>query len=235
LYNRKVPGWWGKFLYYLSKWIVYGLARLYFRISVDNITNMPRRGKLLLASNHVSHLDPPLIGSCCPRMVFHMAKVELTKVGFLRSYMRAIGTILVDRQRGRQAVGKAVERLNEDACVVIFPEGTRSRDGRLMRGRHGAALIAIQSNCPILPCAIIGSERAMTKGSRFIKPVKVQIRFGKPFSIDYEGDVNEIPREILETGTRQLMEQIEELLPQHMHTDPGVKSQWYGSPTDAVS
>jgi len=235
LYNRQVPGWWGKFLYYLSKWVVYGLARLYFRIALKNPENMPRRGKLLLACNHVSHLDPPLIGCCAPRMVFHMAKVELSKVGFLRRYMSAIGTILVDRQRGRHAVEQAIERLEQGACVVIFPEGTRSRDGRMLKGHPGAAMIAIRSGCPVLPCAIIGSERAMTKGTHFIKPVKVQIRFGKPFTFDYDGDIQRIPRQVLEDATERLMQEIEALLPEHMHPDPAVKAKWYSARRDASS
>lgn len=230
-----MPGWWGKFLYYLSKWIVYGLARVYFRIRLKNPENMPRRGKLLLASNHVSHLDPPLIGCCCPRMVFHMAKVELTKVGFLRSYMQSIGTILVDRKRGRQAVEQAIDRLDQGACVVIFPEGTRSRDGRMLKGHPGAAMIAIRSGCPVLPCAIIGSEKAMTKGTHFIKPVKVEIRYGKPFTIDYDGDKDRIPRAVLENATHRLMQEIEALLPEHMHTDPEIKAKWYGATRDASS
>ncbi len=75
----------------------------------------------------------------------------------------------------------------------------------------------------------------MTKGTKFIKPVKVEIRFGQPFTVDYDGDINEIPREVLESATQRLMERIEQLLPEHMHPDPENKSQWYGSASDTAS
>lgn len=199
-----------------------------FKLKVEGGRLVPRKGALLLASNHVSHLDPPLLGISCPRLVRHMAKKELFGVGILRWYMTNIGTIMVDRGNGRQALLDAVDALKQGDCVVIFPEGTRSTTGIMQQGRSGAVIIAIQSGCAIQPVAMIGSEKAMTKGSKKIKSVPVTVRYGEAYTIDYSGDRENIPKDVIRTETRVLMERIEALLPDHMRPSATEKEAWYG-------
>jgi len=218
---------WGKIIFAFAKALLWMLARLMFGYRIHNRANAPRTGALLVASNHVSHLDPPLVGIALPRIVFHMAKKELFTQPLLMRFMRCIGTIIVDRGKGTQALVDACEYLENDACVVIFPEGTRSPNGILQRGRSGAIVIAIRTNCPILPVAISGSEKAMTKGSKRIKSVPVNVYFGEPYRIDYDGDPHNIPREVLRRETYLLMEKIEALLPEQMRPDPQTKQIWY--------
>lgn len=219
--------WWGKLFFWFARGNLWFWAKLLLGLRIEDAQNLPRTGKLLVASNHVSHLDPPLVGLAVPRVVFHMAKKELFVVKPLMWFMRTIGTIMVDRGQGTQALEDAVEYLEHGACIIIFPEGTRSANGVLSRGRSGAVVIAIRSDCPIIPAVIMGSEKAMTKGSKFIKPVKVTVRFGEPYTIAYTGDRENIPRDVIRKETYLLMEKIEDLLPTHMRPSPEQKAIWY--------
>ena len=217
----------GKAVYWWARSVVWVLGKLLFRMHVEGASGFPRTGGVLICSNHVSHLDPPLVGTAAPRMVFHMAKRELFKVPALTWFMRQIGTIMVHRGQGRQAIQDAIEYLRKGRPVVIFPEGTRSKTGVLMKGHTGAIVIAISADAPLLPTVIIGSEKAMTKGSKAIKAVPVTVRFGDPYTIAYNGDRTHIPKDVLERELRVLMEKIEALLPDYMKPSAEDKAEWY--------
>src|SRR5687768_16831147 len=141
----------GRAVYWWTRGNIWALSKLLFRMRVEGARNVPRSGGVLICSNHVSHLDPPLVGTAAPRMVFHMAKRELFKVPALTWFMRQIGTIMVHRGQGRQAIQDAVDYLHKGRAVIIFPEGTRSKNGVLQQGRSGAIVIAIGANAPLLP------------------------------------------------------------------------------------
>lgn len=217
----------GKLIYHMLKGIILFGAWLLFKFKVIGGENAPRKGGLLITSNHVSHLDPPLVGVAFPRYVFHMAKRELFTVGWLYALMKSLGTIMVDRGSGQPAVDEAIRYINNGAAVIIFPEGTRSKEGRLQKGRSGAVVIAIQAGCPILPVAIAGSQHGLTKGSKSIKAVPVKVFIGEPYSIDYHGDVKNIPHDFLRIETYKLMERIEALLPDDMRPTSDEKAAWY--------
>ena len=227
--NMAKMSFWGKFIYVITRWQTWILGKLLFRLSVENGGNVPAEGGLLVVSNHVSHLDPPLTGSFIPgRCGYHMPKMELFKIAALRIYMLSIGSIMVNRGQGKAALMQAVQYLKDGMVVFIFPEGTRSKDGRLMEGKSGAVLMAIRSGCNVLPSVIIGSQHALTRGSIFLKPVKIIIRYGEPYRIQYEGDVERVPREFVQAQTAIMMQRIEELLPAEMRSDPADKQRWYG-------
>lgn len=219
---------WGMFVYRCSWLLVTMLAKLMFRIRFEGQRYVPRRGPLIIASNHVSNLDPPLIGIAVPRYVRHMAKRELFKVGWLFAYMRSIGTILVDRGHGKQALLNAVDVLKGGDCVVIFPEGTRSPDGRLHKGHSGMILMALRAQSPIVPTVIFGSEKALAKGSKRLRSVPVTVRFGEPYSVVYSGDSESVPRDVLERECYAVMTRIEALLPAEMRPSAEDKLAWYG-------
>ena len=202
-------------------------ATILFKMKVEGADRLPKGESILIASNHVSHLDPPLIGVATWRVVFHMAKKELFKVPLLLWFMSSIKTIMVDRGQAKQAVIDAIDYLNRKQAVVIFPEGTRSKSGRLGKGRSGAIVLAATTNCWIVPTVISGSEKAMTKGSKLIKSVPVTIRFGEPYKLGYAGDVEDIPHDFLRLETYRLMEKLEALLPDGMRALPEDKEKWY--------
>jgi 1-acyl-sn-glycerol-3-phosphate acyltransferase len=222
-----VIGLGGKLVYNITKALICLLARPLFNFKVEGAQYVPRAGGILITSNHVSHLDPPLVGVAIPRYVFHMAKLELFKVGWLLALMRTLGTIMVDRGSGQPAVNEATRYLKNGGAVIIFPEGTRSQSGRLQKGRSGAVVIAIQAGAPILPVAIIGSQHGLTKGSKKLKRVPVLVRIGEPYTIPYTGDPLDIPHDFLRQETYKLMERIEALLPDDMRPQPEDKANWY--------
>lgn len=219
---------WGGFVYWLAMQLARLTGRLVFHLRVEGRQNIPRSGPLLIVSNHLSHLDPPLVAAAFPRPVFCLAKQALFEVPFLRGVLRAVRTISVERGHLRGCIDDALAYLRQGQPVVIFPEGTRSRSGRLGRGLGGAVSLALQSACPILPVAIIGSEQALSKGSRWLRARPIQIRIGRPFSLPASGDGAPPPRELVRAATVRLMEQIEALLPAQMRPTAEEKARWYG-------
>ena len=134
--NKLKMSFWGRIIYDITRLATWVIGKLMFRVSVENPGNVPKEGGLLIVSNHVSHLDPPLTGSFLPRRCgYHMAKMELFGIGILRVYMLSIGSIMVNRGQGKQALLDAVQYLRDQQVVFIFPEGTRSQDGVLMEGK----------------------------------------------------------------------------------------------------
>jgi 1-acyl-sn-glycerol-3-phosphate acyltransferase len=220
--------WWGKLLFWTLRGLLWVGAKLLFRLRTEGREHVPRSGPAIIACNHVSHLDPPLVGLAVPRMIFHVAKKELLSLAPLMWLMRSIGTIIVDRGQGRRGLEDSIAYLKRGACVIIYPEGTRSVNGKLAQGRSGAIVMALRAGCPIVPAAIIGTERALTKGSKAIKLVPVTVRFSEPYTVAYVGDTEKLPRDFLRRESFALMERIEALLPPHMKPSRDDKSSWYG-------
>jgi 1-acyl-sn-glycerol-3-phosphate acyltransferase len=219
---------WGRTYFWFARGILFALAKVLLRLRIEGRRNVPRRGPLIVACNHVSHLDPPVVGSSVPRLVINMAKRELFKIGWLEKFMGSIGTIMVDRGRGKQALLDGIEALKHGYCLMIFPEGTRSVSGVLSKGHSGAIVMAIRTGAPLLPAAIIGSEKALGKGTKRLRRVPVTVRFGEPYRIAYDGDVELVPRAVLDRECFLLMERIEALLPEQMRPTPEQKREWYG-------
>jgi len=215
-----------KALYAITKFILTALSKVYLGYRAEGSENVPKVGGVIIACNHLSHLDPTLVGIGLPRHVFHIAKQELARVFFLRALFFIFGTILIDRTKGKKALETAREYLEKGRAIIIFPEGTRSTTGRLMKGKVGAALLAMKTGAPVVPAAIIGSDKCMPKHSRFIKPGKVLVKYGKPIYFE-RVECEEIPRHLVWDATRLIMEKIEELLPESMRPLPEEKLSFY--------
>lgn len=212
-------------MYWIANTGVFLLARVLFRLKVTGKEMIPKQGGVLIACNHVSYLDPPLVHSSVPRRMVHsMAKKRLFKHPFLNWFMTTVGTICVDDVRFRKTLTEAVLALADGDCVVVFPEGTRSGDGILKKGGWGTVSIAIRSNCTIVPAAITGSEKAFPREGKGIKFVPIKIRFGKPYTIPLPINLS---REKVIEETVRLMEKIEALLPEDMRPCEGHKKEWY--------
>ncbi|MEK7180592.1 MAG: lysophospholipid acyltransferase family protein [Patescibacteria group bacterium] len=222
----------------IRNWIVYRiandgialLARFFFPLKIVGKELIPKKDALLVVCNHISGLDPPLVHSSIPRRTHTMAKRKLFDNKFLRWFMVTIGTIAVDRVLFRKAVTDAVALLREGHCVLIFPEGTRGKDGILKKGDRGAIAIAIRSNCVITPTAIIGSNKVLSSESKYLKRSPIEIRFGQPYRIFYEGNREHVPIHVLTRETMILMEKVEALLPAHMRPSAEQKKEWYKTP-----
>lgn len=213
-------------LYAASKALLIGASKLMFRLKHEGVENVPREGGLIIASNHQSHLDPPMIGVGVPRHIHFVAKRELAKNRLLGWFMRQVGTILVDRSQGREAVETALGYLGAGGTVVIFPEGTRTRTGRLNRGHKGVAVLAHRSGANVLPTCIIGADKCFPVNSRAIRPGRITVRFGEPMRFEHHLE-GIIPEDLLAQTTKKIMDAIEELVPPEMRPLPEEKVKWY--------
>jgi 1-acyl-sn-glycerol-3-phosphate acyltransferase len=193
-------------LYYVSKFLVYIFFKLFVGFNVEGAENVPQKGGFILAPNHVSYMDPPVVGTACPRRVYFMAKVELFKVPILSQWMKGVGTIPLKHGAGdRGSFKKAVELLKNGECVCIFPEGMRVPPGKVKEAEPGIAFLAKIADVPVVPAAILGTQPWYRKFFGFIPwfhPLKV--RFGKPIKFDFEKlfekerDKNKVFQEIAE-------------------------------------
>jgi 1-acyl-sn-glycerol-3-phosphate acyltransferase len=166
--------------------------RAVWRPTIEGLDNVPRTGGVLLASNHLSFVDSVVIPSVAPRDVVFLAKSEyFTGTGvrgaLQRAWFEGLGMIPVDRDDSRAAIeslGTALEVLRDGKAFGVYPEGTRSRDGRLYRGRTGVAQLALQSGAPIVPVGLVGTDRIQPVGSTRPRLAKVTVRFGEPLEVE---------------------------------------------------
>jgi 1-acyl-sn-glycerol-3-phosphate acyltransferase len=171
----------------ILKFVVLGpLLRLLFRPRVSGLEHIPIEGGAIVAANHVSFLDPLLLPLVVPRRVMFLAKMKYIDKPLLRWFLRAVGVIPVatDEPGGTggaaSAVAAGVRAVRDGRLVGIFPEGTRSPDGRLHRGKTGVVRIAIQAGVPVIPAGITGTDLAFPRGARLPRPRSVRITFGPP-------------------------------------------------------
>jgi 1-acyl-sn-glycerol-3-phosphate acyltransferase len=165
--------------HYLSV-VVYDM---FFRGEVAGLEHLPKEGAFLIASNHASLLDPPIIGSVVQRQVCFFARKSLWKPGIAAWWLDAVGTIPVDRDGGQDvsAIKRVLRALASEKVLILFPEGTRSPDGTLQTPKPGVGMIVCRSQVPVVPARIFGSFEAFGKGIGFPRPGNpVSVVFGPP-------------------------------------------------------
>ncbi|MFD9905864.1 lysophospholipid acyltransferase family protein [Streptomyces sp. NPDC059063] len=164
------------------------LLRWLFRPRIEGLEHVPARGGAIVAGNHQSFCDQFLLGVTLKRRIHFLAKIEYFQGKGLRgrlaaAFFRGIETIPVDRSgggAGQAAVDAGVAVLRRGGLLGIFPEGTRSHDGRLYKGRVGVAAMALRTGAPVVPCAMIGTFEAQPAGRRVPSIVPITLRFGEP-------------------------------------------------------
>lgn len=173
--------------FYATTRAVLGPAlRAVLRAEVTGAEHVPMTGPVIIASNHLSFFDSVILPATSPRPISFLAKAEyFTGRGVVgawnRFFFTAAGTIPVDRDETRAAqrsLEVALEVLAKDGAFGIYPEGTRSRDGRLYRGHTGIGHLVLESGAPVVPVALRGTEKIQPVGSRFLRPAKVSVEFG---------------------------------------------------------
>lgn len=194
------------------------LARLALRPSVHGAQFVPDRGPVILASNHLSFVDSVVIPLVLPRPVTFLAKAEYFEgrgaAGWLsRRFFMAMGHVPVQRGHGRAAwesVQIAQQVLTGGGALAIYPEGTRSRDGRLYRGRTGVARLALLTGAPVVPVALSGTQRVQPVGSVIPRPYPVTVRFGAPLRFpQYASQERQVP--VLRAITDEIIDAIRAL------------------------
>lgn len=171
--------------------VVPPLAKVIWRPTVTGLQNVPRTGAVILASNHLSFADSLVIPIVAPRKVHFLAKSDYFRGGGVKgtlqkAWFEGMGMLPVDRDDPKAALGSldtALEVLGRGEAFGLYPEGTRSRDGRLYRGRTGVAHLALTAGVPIVPVGLTGTEKLQPVGARLPRVVPVSVRFGAPIEV----------------------------------------------------
>lgn len=172
--------------YRLVRWIVLFVFRVVWRPRITGLEHVPRHGALIVASNHLSFVDSVVIPLAVPRRVRFLAKSEYFEGPGLRGlasrlFFTAIGAVPVRRDAARDSMASletALAVLKEGHAFGIYPEGTRSRDGRLYRGRTGVGWLALESGAPVVPVCVTGTNDVQPVGSNALRVRPVTVRFG---------------------------------------------------------
>jgi 1-acyl-sn-glycerol-3-phosphate acyltransferase len=178
-------------LYEVGHAVLPPVAKLIWRPTVEGLENIPATGPVLVAANHLSFADSVVLPIVVPRKVVFLAKEDyFTGTGIKgtisRVWFESLGCIPVDRDNTTSALASldiALQVLERGEAFGIYPEGARSRDGRLYRGRTGMAQLALTSGAPILPVGLVGTDQLQPIGSSMPRLAKVTVRFGTPITV----------------------------------------------------
>ncbi len=178
-------------IYRVSQFIGRLILKFYFRRRVEGMENIPKEGACIVVANHTSFLDPFLICTIAPRIIHYITYAYFYYFWLFHWYCRRVHCIPIKKDgKDISALKRALRLLKNGELVGIFPEGVRSKTGKLGKGEPGVALIALKANVPIIPVGIQGAYESFPKGSKFPKPRPITIIFGKPFMIGDYVDVN---------------------------------------------
>lgn len=190
-------------IYNFLRFLVKGLFKVLYKIDVRGIENIPQENSLIIATNHCSYLDPIILFLTVPRHIRWIVMRELYKVPWLKIILWALRCIPVNG-----SVDKAVEWLKKGGVIGIFPEGSRSLDGKLKEAKTGCAALALIAGRPILPISIRGTFRAYPPGVIFPKfSLPIWVNIGKPVQVCQRQET-EISEKEKEEITKRLMDEI---------------------------
>ena len=157
----------------------------YFRWRVFNPERVPRTGPVILAANHASFIDPPLVGSGLTRDINYLARESLFRFPVVGAILRSWNAVPVDRDGGGAKGLKIIlGRLLAGGGIILFPEGTRTKDGNLQSARSGIGLTVIKSAAPVVPVRVFGTFAAYGRNHKFPRPKKVAVKYGAPMNFE---------------------------------------------------
>ncbi|MDP8987598.1 MAG: 1-acyl-sn-glycerol-3-phosphate acyltransferase [Actinomycetota bacterium] len=190
--------------------LIAGFGRLYWRFGVDGAEHLPREGAFILAPVHRSNIDTPLMSTLIERPMRYLGKQEMWKYGWSAWLWDSLGAFPVQRDTvDRDAMRKCVEALRRGEPLVVFPEGTR-RSGPVVEDLYdGAASLALRTGVPIVPVGIGGSEGAMPRGTRLLRPVRVRAVVGPPLLPEVTEEGRSASRRAIKALTEQLRTELQ--------------------------
>ncbi len=178
-------------LYWITRFLAFLFLKIICRLEVEGKRNLPCAGGFILASNHVSYLDPVALAAACPRQLNFMARHNLFTIPIFGGFIRRVGAFPLRRNFADIAsIKEALRRLRQAGGLVLFPEGRRSVEGLSQDVHPGIGFMAAKSNAPVVPAFINGTQRALGRQARFIRPTKVKVYFGKPIYYNDSGLTN---------------------------------------------
>jgi 1-acyl-sn-glycerol-3-phosphate acyltransferase len=193
-------------LYNSIKYTLRPVTMLLFAARATGAENVPMEGAVVVASNHISYLDPPMLGTWFPRVIHFMAKQELFEKPVLGPLIRAVHAYPVNREAGDVgAIRRSLHILKAGGVVGIFPEGRRNIDGEA-QARNGAVLLAATAHCPVVPVALVGTSVAAKR----LRASRVEVRIGKPMT--FQGSARKPTKTELTAWTEMLAQRIADLM-----------------------
>lgn len=213
--SYRYPGNLAGVVYAMGKLLSWMLAVLYNRTTVEGRENYPAEGGFIIVSNHASFLDPPYVGMTVPRRIAYLAKGELFRIPGFGAVLRAVGAFPVERAgAARPALRASAEVLRAGVPLLVFPEGTRTKDGQLQEARPGVGMLIAQNpQVPIVPVYISGTFDAWGPGKVIPRPSKVRIRIGKPFLIPVPESAEPLKKQLYQELGRQTLSHIRRIDP----------------------
>ncbi|HOK81002.1 MAG TPA: lysophospholipid acyltransferase family protein [bacterium] len=186
-----------RLLWMAAKILGFFIFKLFFHLEVYGKENIPRSGKFVIAANHTSFLDPPLLGYICPKPIAYFTKQEQL-VGLFGMLITRLGAIPLSKSSmGKSDVRMALNVIKKGKGLLIFPEGTRSRTGQFLPARPGIGFIVLRAEVPVVPVYIKGSFRAMPPGRNFIRPGKIVIRVGEQVVYNRQQTYEEVAQDVM--------------------------------------
>jgi 1-acyl-sn-glycerol-3-phosphate acyltransferase len=205
---------------YFLGWTFFRFAfRFYCRWKVYNPERVPLSGPVILASNHASIMDPPLVGAPVKRTINYLARESLFRFPVIGWVLRTWHAVPVDREGGGAAGLRAIlDRLLEGGAIILFPEGTRTTDGKLQPARSGIGLTVIKSNAPVVPARVFGTFEAFNRFMKWPKPRPIAVKYGRPLLfVELRAEAKTCPKprlkQIYQEVANQIMAAIAELEP----------------------
>ena len=185
-------------IYYITYFLTKVLSWVYFPFTAYHTERIPRQGGFILASNHISNLDPVLLGIASVRRMNFMAKVELFK-GALGYFLTKLGAFPVKRgESDFSAMREALRRLKEGQALLIFVEGTRRIGNEPTKAQAGVGFLAMKAGVPIVPVYVQGTNKVMAPGTKFFKRGRVYATFGAPFTVNDASSYTDAANRILD-------------------------------------
>ncbi len=171
---------------YRCGWLFFrGVFAVYFRWRVIDPDHVPTTGGVILAANHASYIDPPLVGAGLHRDINYLARQSLFRFPLMGRILHSWNSVPVDREGGGAKGLKIIlDRLLGGAGIILFPEGTRSSDGNLQPARPGIGLIVAKSSAPVVPVRVFGSFEAWGRNRKIPRPKKVTVKYGAPMQFE---------------------------------------------------
>src|SRR6185503_3226130 len=171
---------------YFFGWCFFrALYKIYFRWHVYNPERVPETGPVILAANHTSFIDPPLVGAGLKRDINYLARESLFRFPGIGALLRSWNAVPVDRDGGgAKGLKTILSRLLDGNGIILFPEGTRTLDGKLQPARSGIGLTVIKSTAPVVPVRVFGTFEAYGKNHKFPRPHRVIVKYGRPMNFE---------------------------------------------------
>ncbi|MDD4953285.1 MAG: lysophospholipid acyltransferase family protein [Candidatus Omnitrophica bacterium] len=193
--------------YWVFRGISLVILKVFFRLKVEGLENIPKKSNFIIVANHSSYLDPFVVGAAIPQKVYWIAWKHFYKRLITKWFMQKTDTL----PAAGNSSEKAVFLLMENKNVGLFPEGRRSFDGKVGEFRRGAALLALKTGRPIVPCSILGAYEALPRGAKFPRLRQIKIKIGRPKYLfkEFEDIVDDL---YLEDGIFQIRNTIREMI-----------------------